>query len=70
MSKITAVHENVERARRELVRRYRASPNVWPDGIDSKGDRWYRPEEWNDDGIRIAGKPYDGKPRKPGEAKP
>jgi hypothetical protein len=52
-----------ESARGKLVRQYRKSPGIWPDGIDSAGDRWYRPEEWNDDGVRIAGKPYDGTPR-------
>jgi hypothetical protein len=30
-----------EIARAELVRKYRASSNTWPDGIESKADPWY-----------------------------
>ena len=37
-------------ARSEIVREFRAHPAKWPDGIDSKYDRWYRAEEWADDG--------------------
>ena len=40
-------------ARAELVRKYRARPATFPDGIDTKYDRWYRAEEWTDDGQRI-----------------
>jgi hypothetical protein len=49
----------VEHARRELVRRYRANPRLWPDGIDgvpgSGCEQWYRghEHEWSDDGTRI-----------------
>jgi hypothetical protein len=39
---------NLRVARADLVRRYRAQPHLWPDGIDSETDRWYRPEEWPD----------------------
>ena len=39
----------VEHARRELVRRYRANPRLWPDGIDgvpgSGCEQWYRGHE-------------------------
>lgn len=31
----------LERARAELVKRYRESSAPWPDGIDTKYDRWY-----------------------------
>jgi hypothetical protein len=27
--------------RARLVKKYRLSPKTWPDGIDSKSDRWY-----------------------------
>lgn len=35
--------------RLDLVRRYRANPRLWPDGIDAmspdKGEQWYRGKE-------------------------
>jgi hypothetical protein len=62
------MNEVVEIARGKLVKAYRANPRLWPDGIDSAGDRWYREGEWSDAGKRITGKPYDGKPRKPEQA--
>lgn len=40
-------------ARGGLVREYRAHPGKWPDGIDTKHDRWYRPEDWGDDGVLV-----------------
>lgn len=43
-------------ARGELVRQYRASPGKWPDGIDTKWDRWYVPEQWNDEGEFVGKK--------------
>jgi hypothetical protein len=33
-------------ARAGLVAAYRAHPGSWPDGIDSKYDRWYVAGEW------------------------
>ena len=44
-------------ARSALVRAYRASPGKWPDGIDTKYDRWYRAAEWKDDGTFVGAKP-------------
>ena len=32
-------------ARLDLVRKYRAHPGLWPDGIDSESDPWYRGHE-------------------------
>lgn len=44
-------------ARGLLVRQYRANPRPWPDGIDTKYDRWYFAHEWKDDGTYLgAGK--------------
>jgi hypothetical protein len=40
-------------ARGELVAKYRAHSGSWPDGIDNQYDRWYRPEEWTDEGAFI-----------------
>lgn len=43
----------LQAARGELVREYRAHPGKWPNGIDTKHDRWYRPEDWGDDGVLV-----------------
>ena len=40
-------------ARGELVAKYRAHSGSWPDGIDCESDRWYRPDEWADDGTYL-----------------
>ncbi len=40
-------------ARGDLVRAYRKNPRAWPDGIDTEYDRWYRREEWADDGAYL-----------------
>jgi hypothetical protein len=40
-------------ARGELVAKYRAHSGSWPDGIDNQYDRWYRPEEWTDEGAFL-----------------
>jgi hypothetical protein len=36
--------------RTALVAAHRAHPGSWPDGIDSKYDRWFVPEHWNEKG--------------------
>ena len=54
--------DNLIAARGDLVRRYRISPLPWPDGIDSKWDRWYRPEEWLDDGTYLGLRPMPKRP--------
>ncbi len=41
------------RARGELVARYRKAVGSFPDGVDTKWDRWYRAEDWRDDGVFI-----------------
>src|SRR2546422_7142424 len=46
----------LHKARSQLVRKYRENPAAWPDGIHSKSDPWYKPEEWDDQGKWIA--PY------------
>lgn len=51
VGKMTPQDVQVFQARKELVIKYRISSNPWPDGIDSKWDRWYIPEEWDDDGT-------------------
>lgn len=43
-------------ARSALVKLYREKPQRFPDGIDSALDRWYRPEEWADDGRYLGPK--------------
>lgn len=48
---MTPQEEQLLKARKELVVKYRQSPHPWPDGIDSKWDRWYIAEEWDDDGT-------------------
>ena len=55
------------RARAELVRRYRANPRLWPDGIDGRPgsgcQQWYRGHEldWDEAtdprGARSASRP-------------
>ena len=47
------VAADLEAARSDIVRRYRAHPQSWPDGIDTQYDRWYDPEEWTDAGERV-----------------
>jgi hypothetical protein len=47
------IDERLLRFRSQLVQKYRADKRPWPDGIDSKWDRWYRPEEWTDKGEYI-----------------
>lgn len=42
----------LQEARGDLVKRFRANPRGWPE-IDTKYDRWYRAEEWADDGRYI-----------------
>ena len=56
--------ENLIKARSELVVRYRLSSNPWPDGIDSKGDQWYNPEQWDTEGNYSGPKPMRRKRRK------
>jgi hypothetical protein len=46
------------KARSTVVRKYRAKPQLWPDGIDRPGMRWYRPEDWTRDGKYVG--PEDG----------
>ena len=43
----------LERARCELVAKYRDNPRLWPDGIDTKFDRWYtgKEGEWTADRV-------------------
>lgn len=50
-------HAEIEKSRGELVLKYRASPQAYPDGIDSKYDRWYRDEDWNAKGDFVGGCP-------------
>jgi hypothetical protein len=50
----------LEIARAELVRKYRASSNTWPDGIESKADPWYtfHQDKWFDAYVAsLLGKP-------------
>ena len=54
--------------RGELVRKYRANPQVWPDGIDglpgSGNEQWYRGHEaeWLDDGTYVGVTPVTESP--------
>jgi hypothetical protein len=49
-----ALHaELLQEARSKLVAKYRTNPAPWPDGVDTKYDRWYRPEEWTDTGAYL-----------------
>ena len=43
----------LQRNRGEMVRKYRDKPGSWPDGADSRYDRWYRAEEWTDGGVYV-----------------
>jgi len=47
---------DLEVARARLVSLYRANKRLWPDGIDSKGDRWYEGHEaeWTKERIAKA----------------
>jgi hypothetical protein len=60
-------HAKLEAARGELVKAFKASPGKWPDGIDSKYDRWYRPDEWDAEGVYIGERPCI-KPLNPDQA--
>lgn len=51
------VDAQLEADRGALVRKYRANPKAWPDGIDDDGDRWYLAEEWNHLGEYIGEEP-------------
>lgn len=47
MAKAVALQAELLLERRgKLVHVYRDNPRAFPDGIDTKYDRWYRPEEW------------------------
>ncbi len=51
------VDAQVLEARKQLVRKYRASPEVFPNGPDGRAwgcEAWYNPEEWTDEGEFIA----------------
>jgi hypothetical protein len=58
------VVSSVFAARAQLVRRYRAHPQMWPDGIDgmdgSGNEQWYRghEHEWTEERIKAI---LDGK---------
>jgi hypothetical protein len=40
--------------RAKLVKKYREVPNAWPDGIESKHDRWYGDgSEWPQDMVEL-----------------
>jgi len=54
--------ENLIKARGDLVKKYRISSNPWPDGIDSKWDRWYIPAEWTDEGEYLGPIPMPKRP--------
>ena len=54
----------LQEAREWIVRRYRQSPNLWP-AIDSKWDRWYRPEEWTNAGEYLGPQAVDNPVDKP-----
>ena len=44
---------DLQAARGDLVQKYRARPQAFPDGIDSKWDRWYVAEDWTDAGVYM-----------------
>jgi len=49
---------SLEQDRARIVRLYRQNPHAWPDGIDSKPDRWYQGHEaeWTEERIaRLLG---------------
>lgn len=40
--------------RAKLVRKYRTNKNLWPDGIDRAGNRWYGDgSQWPDDLVDL-----------------
>lgn len=40
--------------RAKLIKKYRQSPNLWPDGIDHAGNRWYGDGSgWPDDKVEL-----------------
>ena len=39
--------------RSALVAKFRAHSGSWPDGVDSRYDRWYRAGDWRDDGTFV-----------------
>jgi hypothetical protein len=45
--------------RGRLVAKYRVNPQVWPDGIDSPGDRWYKPEDWGPTDAKGIARPVN-----------
>lgn len=47
----------LERDRGRLVAAFRKSPGSWPGGVDTRFDRWFRSEEWNDAGEYIGVRP-------------
>ena len=40
-------------ARSEIVRKFRTSPGSFPDGVDTRWDRWYRASDWTDEGVYV-----------------
>ena len=44
---------DLQAARGDLVQKYRARPQAFPDWIDSKWDRWYVAEDWTDAGVYM-----------------
>lgn len=40
-----------------MVKQYRERPSIWPDGIDAPDNRWYRADEWLDDGTYVGPPP-------------
>ena len=50
-------HADLLKARGALVAKYRISRSSFPDGVDTKYDRWYRAEEWTDGGGYIGPEP-------------
>lgn len=45
--------EQLMQARSVVVAKYRASPGVYPDGIDTPLHRWYVASDWANDGTFI-----------------
>jgi hypothetical protein len=50
------VDKQLELDRGDLVRRHREKPSRWPE-LDTKWDRWYRPDEWTDEGKYVGPPP-------------
>jgi hypothetical protein len=45
----------LERARAQLVKRYRRNSGPWPDGIDTEADRWYGDGSgWTEERLKAA----------------